>query len=473
MALSTEPSREQSSRRSLFATGAYPTASALVPPELPVGSRRYTKLRRSLFAAGVALFLCFGGAPAIPQESAEDTSAPAEMAPFVSGLRVAVQDPRVRLTWRDGSDDASLQHIYRATVEITDETFDRAREVGTVRAGVETFLDVPEEAGSYFYAVLSETGGGEIRNVFLPFRNKTTQPVSISAVGSEVEPPANMISVSLERRGDEIVLRFRADRPGRKLGIYRSTEAVDSLDALARAARIAIVDSSRRSYRDVPIPGIAYYYAVIDTEQVAAGEISFSAGANVSETAVQLPLELVETTRSPAEEQAARRRPLPFLMIDETLQSGSALVSSPLRLTGDRQPVQEETLNAVDAALAQARDRADQAQVESAAPQPRVLKEERITDAKGPRYTLQTIAEGPFSDGRWRESIRLLENMLTISLPPDVEARAHFYLGQARYFAGERRRAFLDFVLARERYYLETKDWIDRLVRELHDEEPS
>ncbi len=188
---------------------------------------------------------------------------------------------------------------------------------------------------------------------------------------------------------------------------------------------------------------------------------------------MQLPLELVETTRSPAEEQAARRRPLPFLMIDETLQSGSALVSSPLRLTGDRQPVQEETLNAVDAALAQARDRADQAQVESAAPQPRVLKEERITDAKGPRYTLQTIAEGPFSDGRWRESIRLLENMLTISLPPDVEARAHFYLGQARYFAGERRRAFLDFVLARERYYLETKDWIDRLVRELHDEEPS
>jgi hypothetical protein len=337
-----------------------------------------------------------------------------------------------------------------------------------VDAETETFVDVPAEAGTYFYAVLGETADGTIREVFLQFRNKTTQPVRIRSVAERVEPPAAIISLSVERRGDEIVLRFRANRPGRNLAVFRSTKPLASLDDLAVATRIDIVDSDRRSYTDFPVPGIEYYYGIFDTQNIADGEVAFEQGRNVSQQAVALPLQAATVSRTLPEEQLPRRRPLPFLMIDETLREGTALVSSPLRLTPEPRPLEEETISAVDAALGPIPSAAD-----ADPPDPVILPEERLTDAKGPRFTLKTIVEGPFASGRWEEAIDLLENMLTISLAEDVEARVHFYLGQARYFAGETRRAFLEFVLARDAYFVETKAWIDRVILELHSDSSS
>lgn len=407
------------------------------------------------------------GLPGISQEAGNGAQPPAEeqeaMSPFVSGLRVAIRDPRVRLTWREEHDNVALHRIYRAGEEIREENFAEAKLVGTVDAGTETFVDVPSEEGSYYYAVLAETNDGELRKVFLPFRNKTTQAAEISAVADRVEPPAEVISISAERRGDEILLRFQANRPNRNLAIFRSTKEVASLDDLAVATRIDIVESDRRSYTDFPVPGISYFYGAFDTEAVAEGEISFDAGRNVSSQPVRIPIDVATMSRTIPEEQLPRRRPLPFLMIDETLREGRSLARSPLRLTAARQELSEETASAVEAALGPLRSPADQAPPKSV-----ILPEERLTDAKGPRFTLKTIAEGPFAAGRWQEAARLLENMLTISLPEDVEARVHFYLGQARYFSGDTQRAFLEFVLAREVYFLETKPWIDRVILDLN-----
>ncbi len=444
--------------------------------------------RITLITVTVLLLALLGGGMAVGQDSApseaserepgaEETSAgetPSEgeesarnadgtLEPFVSGLRVATRDPRVRLTWREAHENVVLHHIYRAPVEITEETFDQAVRVGTVDAETETFVDVPSEAGTYYYAVLGETADGAVREVFLQFRNKTTQPVRIRSVAERVEPPAEIISLNVERRGDEILLRFRANRPGRNLAVFRSTGPLASLDDLAVATRIDIVDSDRRSYTDFPVPGIEYYYGIFDTQRIADGEVAFDQGRNVSQQAVALPLQAATVSRTMPEEQLPRRRPLPFLMIDETLREGTALVSSPLRLTPEPRPLEEDTIAAVEAALGPIPSTAD-----ADPPDPVILPEERLTDAKGPRFTLKTIVEGPFAAGRWEEAIDLLENLLTISLAEDVEARVHFYLGQARYFAGETRRAFLEFVLARDAYFLETKPWIDRVILDLH-----
>jgi hypothetical protein len=408
----------------------------------------------ALLLTGLLGFLGFS------QEAGNEQEA---MSPFVSGLRVAIRDPRVRLTWREEHDNVALHRIYRAGEEIREDNFDEAKLVGTVDADTETFVDVPSEEGSYYYAVLSETKDGELRTVFLPFRNKTTQAAEISAVADRAEPPAEVISISAERRGDEILLRFQANRPNRNLAVFRSTKELASLDDLALATRIDIVESDRRSYTDFPVPGISYFYGAFDTEAVAEGEISFDSDRNVSSRPVRIPIDVATVSRTIPEEQLPRRRPLPFLMIDETLREGRSLARSPLRLTAARRELSEETASAVEAALGPLPSPEDQAP-----PKPVILPEERLTDAKGPRFTLKTIAEGPFAAGRWQEASRLLENMLTISLPQDVEARVHFYLGQTRYFSGDTRRAFLEFVLARELYFLETKPWIDRVILDLN-----
>jgi len=385
------------------------------------------------------------------------------VAPFVSGLRVAVREPRVRLTWRNVHEEARVNYIYRAREEITEENFSEAEQVGAVEPGTETFLDVITESGSYYYAVLSEAPSGDINEVFLPFRNKSTQPVEIRVAAEEAEPTiARVISLQVERRGQEVILRFQPSRDDRNLAIFRATEPIDDLDAVNGATRIEVISSDRDTYTDVPVPGISYYYGVFDPDAVAQGELDFAEGDNVSAASVRIPVEVASVERAIPEEPTPRRRPLPFLIIDQSLREGDALVQSPLRLTSNPQPLSQETEEAVQRLFGEAGPAEPEPLRE-----PEVLPEERLTDPKGPRLTLQTIVENPFQEGRWHESIRLLSNMLSIALPEDVEARVHFYLGQARYFAGERRQAFLEFVLAREQYRLEAAPWIDRMIREL------
>ena len=385
------------------------------------------------------------------------------VAPFVSGLRVAVREPRVRLTWRNVHEEARVNYIYRAQEEITEENFSEAEQVGAVEPGTETFLDVIRESGSYYYAVLSEAPNGEINEVFLPFRNKSTRPVEIQVAAEEAEPAiARVISLQVERRGEEVILRFQPSRDDRDLAIFRATEPIDDLDAVNEATRVDVISSDRNSYTDFPVPGISYYYGVFDTEAVAQGEPGFAEGDNVSAAAVRIPVQVASVERAIPEEPTPRRRPLPFLIIDQTLREGNALVQSPLRLASNPQPLSQETEEALRRLLGEAGSAEP-----GPPPEPELLPEERLTDPKGPRFTLQTIVEGPFREGRWQESIRLLSNMLSISLPEDVEARVHFYLGQARYFAGEPRQAFLEFVLARKQYRLQAQPWIDRMIREL------
>jgi TolA-binding protein len=166
-------------------------------------------------------------------------------------------------------------------------------------------------------------------------------------------------------------------------------------------------------------------------------------------------------TLPPFEGGPRSRNPLPFLRITRELDGGEAqLPQNPVSVR-PAVALEDETT----AAVSRITENLPEPRVESL--EPRVLPVDRSTTEKGPAAALSTIATGAFAEGRYSEAERLLENLLSISLPDDVAARSHFYLAQTYYFTGRPRPAFLEFMLAREGYYLETRPFVDRILSEL------
>jgi hypothetical protein len=381
-------------------------------------------------------------------------------APFPSRLRVAVRDPDVRLTWRDAGADVTAYRIYRHTEEITPDTFADASLIATVPAGTETYVDRPQP-GTYHYAVLAENDAGSVFRVLIPFRNRTTEPVEITEVIEPEEVRTEVTSVAASRSADGVQVSFEASPEDRTLVLYRSAAPLDSMDALADATRVAEVSPGDTPLLDYPVPGISYFYGVFPAEALAEGEPTFEPGVTVTADAVEIPLTTTRVTLPPFEGGPRSRNPLPFLRITRELDGGEAqLPQNPVSVR-PAVALEDETT----AAVSRITENLPEPRVEPL--EPRVLPVDRSTTEKGPAAALSTIATGAFAEGRYSEAERLLENLLSISLPDDVAARSHFYLAQTYYFTGRPRPAFLEFMLAREGYYLETRPFVDRILSEL------
>lgn len=417
-------------------------------------------MHKRAVAVAVLLFAVLG--TVVAQESGI-------FAPFPSRLRVAVRDPRVRLTWRDAAADVSAYRIYRHTEEITDDNLDAATLLETVPAGTETYLDEPQP-GTYHYAVVAENADGSVFRVLIPFRNRTTEPVRITETLEQEEPAeaATMVrSITAGRDADGVEITFDAAPDDAAVVLYRSAQPLDSTDALARATRIAELQAADGALTDFPVPGVSYYYGLFPAEALTEGDPVFEPGVTVTDAPVEIPLTTTRVTLPPFEGGPRSRNPLPFLRISRELDGGDAGLPQNPSLSRPALELDEETAAAVARVLETLPDPAPEPL------EPQILPRDRAAAEKGPASALATIVTGPFSERRWEEAGRLLDNLLSTTLPEDVESRSHFYRAQTYYFTDRPRPAFLEFLLAREDYYLEARPWTERILNDLEAESGS
>lgn len=383
----------------------------------------------------------------------EDTDV---FAPFVSRIRVAVREPQVRITWRDAQEVEGPYRIYRHTSEINDRTFALAELIATVEGGTETYLDAPPEPGNYYYAVLTESEEGEVYEIFIPFRNKTIQPAVISEEESELDQATRIFNLSATVIGNGIELTYDASRNGREVAIYRSTVPIRGYDSLSLATRITVIESVQRRYVDYPVPGVPYYYGAFDTAEIEAQELDIERGENVIIEPVQVRISDARGSVELPPRLSRRSTPLPLLRLQTTsVTSGSgelARIPAP-------QPLDPPTRDALDKILLTAGEEPPPTM------EPVILPTERVLDARGTAATLTEIVQKEFAEGEYQEAARLLSNLLSITLAPDLAARARFYFGQSKYFMGEYRNAFLSFLLAQEEYHTEVSPWMNRILR--------
>jgi hypothetical protein len=423
-------------------------------------------------------------------------------APFVSRIRIATRDPEVRLTWEDSEDVHGVYKIYRHTSEVNAETFLDAELVAQVEPGVQSFIDAPSEPGEYYYGVLAESAGGVLYEIFIPYRNTTFAPVTVANIATLAERSAHVRGIQVFENNGVVLIRYESDQVGRELMVYRSTSPFTTADDLASAGVVATVMSTVESVIDYPVPGVPYYYGVVDSALVADGSAAFELGENTTETPVEVPLATVaaepepEAATEPVEEQPeeiasvptitpepeempvqveqtveattadeafvpviSRRRPLPlpFLQLNTSLLTGDRL--GDVEITVPRRQLISST---TQEALNEMYGRLTPTSTNN--PGPETLLEDTFPSPRGAEFTLRTILDGPFANLAWENALLQLNNFLSLPLPDDIRSRALFYRAQCFYFTGESERAFVEFLLAREAHFAEVEKWLDLIL---------
>lgn len=409
-----------------------------------------------LFTASTSLgILSVSGQDAPPEGERRDV-----FAPFVSRLRVAVRDPQVRLTWRDSRDlEEGVYRIYRHDRELTVDNFTDAEFVGTVERGVETYLDTPMEMGQYYYAVVAVDADETVFPIFIPFRNKTIQPVAVTRLETEEDLAARVYDLAAQAQDSAIVLRFNVSRGNRRLAVYRSTKPPGELTSPAEATLLEQIESTSRRYIDYAVPGVDYYYGVFDVALVQRGTMQLEPGANVLPEPVRIPLRVSREIELTIPRQTKRPAPLPILELSGGIQDDRHTVARTIPHGGQAQPVRPATVRSIERLLRSA------PVGEPFTPEPVVLPPERADDGEGAARTLAQVIRNHFSAGEYPETVELLRNVLELPLSRDFERRVRFYLGQALFFDGKREQAFMEFLFASEgALYSATRPWITGIL---------
>ncbi len=404
----------------------------------------------------VCVLLCFAPLLWAQEEATGDV-----FSPFVSRLRAQVESNTIILSWRDTSDVDGTYLVYRHTQEIGPANFQQAELIAEVDSGTEYYVDHPYLSIPFFYAVLAEDTDGELYELFIPFRNKTVNGVSVQSVISEEERVAEISDISTKIRNESIVLGFSNDKLDRRLIVYRNTAPISSIDDILKANLLTTIPGTAKEFVDYPVPGVPYYYGVFDAEQVKTGSFTFNTDQNVTTVPVEIPLTETTIGLNFSKSTTSRSRPLPYLLLSSSVISGEAL-SSPITITTPEPNVMAlPTVKALAGILNTIEPPPEPT------PQPVILAYDTIPHTGGEEYTLGTILNREFRRREWDATERLLTNFLSVKRSRPTENRTRFYLGQVYFFQEKYREAFLEFLLAAETTYVESQEWLDIVLQKL------
>ncbi|MFP4385407.1 MAG: hypothetical protein ACLFST_10745 [Spirochaetia bacterium] len=385
-------------------------------------------------------------------------------APYVTGIRLASKDPQVRLSWNSPPDIDASYRIYRHTEPINSENLNGAVLAGTAGKGAESFTDSPYRNGSYYYAVLAETESGRIYKIFIPFKNVTIKEVTISSLPDMADDPAEIAGISAVESGEgvSISLVLSSAPIGREIALLRSSEPLKGNARADKTEVIAEISPTELPYKDSPIPGVPYYYGAVDSGSLAEGSAVMTPGKNSLTEPVELSLGSKPTGISTKGLSGRRSRPLPYLALLGDIETGEGLdaalympvISEKRDLTSSTEKALRRHISMDDAKTYTKREK-------------ETLPETGGENTNSGEKSLKIIVDGPFASSDWKETDKLLTNLLSIYLSPEVRGKAYFYRGQANYYQEDYRSAFMDMLIAHDRFPEKVEPWLDDILERM------
>jgi hypothetical protein len=450
--------------------------------------RYYTSMKLNTFARAASAFpvlllaLCL--LPVTAQEGAEA----AVFAPYPSRLRVGVRDDKVLISWEDSADLSLGYVIYRHRNEPSAENFAEAIMIGDAEAGAESFEYAPPDDSPYYYIVLGRSESG-VYEVFIPLRNVSLVGIaapgaprlaSIPGSGAQGAAPSSaasapaagqasaaaqsaatasaVTSLSASIDSDSIVVGFKASPDAGRLIVYRGTSPFSQSAAILDAVVAALVEPSEASYRDYPVPGIPYYYAILPERELLGGSIRIVPGQNATLSALTIPAGSFRVGL-PTVSASSRSAPLPYLILTRTLSDAhpvilEELAPSPKALSADTQ----KALNALLSRRRQpSQGRAAHGYDLSRGPAIKRRRGLRAAEHHQRFILPRLVCEG----GRTAYALSVPASSATAS------AKARFYRAQALALSASYQEAFFDFLRAEESYYLQCQPWMDYVLAQL------
>jgi hypothetical protein len=379
-------------------------------------------------------------------------------APFVSRIAAGVADGKVTLTWENSEDVNGYKQIYRAETEITENNLKNASLIARVGPEAASYVDTPPANRDYYYAVLLEDRNGDPYRVFIPYRNKTVAAVRLSETAAQATSAAAAVSgITASVTGDTVTVRFIPSNRTRELILYRSTAPLRSYADLAKAGYSILLGAGTDAVKDVPLPGVDYYYAVVDAALVNSGKVEFVPGQNSTPAPVQIPLgELPAAAQTPPE----RVYPLPAPHVLYSIETGEELLPPLPFLLPQEMKLADAVRERVDNLIARIAQPPTPMAFE-------LLPVDEASNLEGEDLLLQTIAKAAVAAPDAKETADKFSEFLQTSHGDKAEARARFYLGQSYFLHGQTREALLQFVFAQSQYYVETQKWINACLETL------
>jgi hypothetical protein len=386
---------------------------------------------------------------------------PQEAAAYVSRLTAQAGPQSVLLTWKDADGFPGAKYeVWRSEKEIVKDSLSQAKLVATVNAGVEAFEDTSVTAAA-FYLVLLKDSNGVRRGYYIPYRNKTTEPVKPSGLASSATARVRVGTVTYAN--PQILVAFQAFPPDRKLLVFRRASAIKSLADLRDSTSLGNTTGTQSPYRDTPPPGLEFYYAVVDAQAWSDGKADAFQPENATDKPVGFPLVALSPDAKDTSLDSAlrpdlastRALPLPRLQVGSEPDSGAPMASSAY------EPVASRALPPEADAVLKRWSRASVA--DAALPGLKVLPEERSAAQDGAGRYLVQILKAYIDPKDWKGAVTALESVLKLTLDDRTRARAQFYLGEAWANLKDYRRAFVEFLAARDAYPAETKPNLEAL----------
>jgi hypothetical protein len=428
--------------------------------------RRFLALRRAGLALCLALAAIVTPAPAAAQQTGTGESSAAQTSNrtvFVSRLKAEPVDYQIKLSWIDSPDITGSCLVYRSKTEISTQTIGQATLIGTADTGVGYFVDTPPDMAGYFYAVLLRDSAGNLFPIVIAFRNKTSLAVAAETPAPEEKLAARIttLKAGITASGDAIEVSFISSNPTRDLLLFWGTAPLSSAESLIGSTSTTPLDPGTTRYKLAALPGVDYWFAVLDAGMYKIGKVSLEKGVNATLEPVSVPM-TASTTGSSAP-SARRTLPLPSLALSSGVQSGLVLSSQDVPDLPAQRRVSSATEKAIAALMQQVRKPGP------ARMAPQVLPADTTPSPSVEVARLQDIVRGPFLGGDMTGAQKRLLEYLGLPRSPEIEAHARFYLGQIHYFTGDVREALMEFLLAEEYFYLESERWIDACFARLEE----
>ena len=405
------------------------------------------KFRETFFT--VVLFSVLG----LTWSFTEDRSS---VQPFVRQLTATIQDNKVMLQWVDAQDGKGPVYIYRKIIS-SGSSGPQDLDPVQVPRGVQSYIDPIESDGLRSYLVLASDANGVPYTVRIPNTNyieidvKKT-PLPLSKSDSKYQ---NISSLKTEVQKDSIIISFTLNGSETKsiqpLVLYRSTQPIRYVQDLVQAV---IVQGGITSspYIDYPVPDIPYYYALVFEDDIKQGNLRLEGGKNVTLIPAEVPAGTFRIGL-PGPQKDIRSIPLPLLSVTATVPGALNTIQVPVLAL----PLSPEASKAVSALPFPEPKKA-------ALKKPRVFSQDLNAIGGGEEFTLRSIVQGAFNNRDWNSVIEQLERFLSLPRSSTIEARSRFYLGQAYYMTGKYREALFEFLLMKNLYPAEAREWIQSIL---------
>jgi len=369
-------------------------------------------------------------------------------APFVSRFKAEPKGSAILLTWQDARNLTNpVYHIYESEIPLSKADFPSAKRVATVSQGEESFLFEPGDGGDRYFLVLAEDEGN-LYDLFIPYRNMTMTPSAAVLQVLEEEQAALLSNIKVIPEEQVLIISGRSTRPERPVLLFRSTEPINEREDLAKAARLKTFRNESILIRDHVLPGIPFYYALVDQGVYESGSEALLYEGSVTLIPVVIPMEEWNPSDAHMFQYSSRHIPLPVLNVRNDIEKGMplpgpAIPDNPVELT-------------METALSLAELDFGKSVRTVLWYEPQILP----ADKSGPSADETAGIPELLEDREWKSVLERTTQELESTFDPEIRARLSYYRGQSRYFLGDLEYAFMDFLSSRELYFSESTEWL-------------